>query len=63
MNTTDDATPVPQENKPESGTAMLIRVARKLEKTQARNPIVSAQAIGPRTARVKAVLRKYGFSA
>jgi hypothetical protein len=47
-------------SKPESRAAVAIRVARQLEKTQARNPVVSSQAIGPRTARVKAVLRKYG---
>jgi predicted RNA polymerase sigma factor len=46
----------------ESRTALAVRIARELSKTQARNPIVSSQAIGPRTARVKAVLKKYGFS-
>jgi hypothetical protein len=40
-----------------------IRVARRLAKTNSRNPIVSSQAIGPRMARVEKILKKYGVSA
>lgn len=43
-----------------SKTALAIRVARELEKTRAHNPVVSSQAIGPKTARVKEILKKYG---